>query len=587
MTKEKEIKLSGKGVSSGIVVGKVRIFVEDITRIKSRRISHDKISRAIARFQIAIKESKNQLHQIRKKIANVVDEEHAQIFDAHLLVIEDRVLIDDVENAIKKEFLNAEYILQRVANKYANTLEALDDSYLSDRAQYIRDVLRRIISNLNENSIINLKDINEECVVIAEDLLPSDTAGLNTEKVKAFVTDLGSTTSHTAIMARALMVPAIVGLGNITEKVNNDDTILIDGAKGIVFLNPSSKTLRDYQKRANEQDNIRRELESLRDKPSETLDGYKVPLTANIELLEELQGVGQVGAKGIGLYRTEFLFLGVNDLPDEQAQFNVYSLAAKSQYPSPVVIRTLDLGADKMPDGINQRKEKNPFLGNRSIRLSLGRPELFRTQLRAILRASIYDNVRLMYPMVSCEQEVVEANLLLKKSMKELDKENVSYNKNIDIGTMIEVPSAALVADKIAPHVSFFSIGTNDLIQYTMAVDRGNKAVAHLYKPTHIAVIRLIDHLVKICHRFNLWSCVCGQMASIPHLVPLLVGLGVDELSVSPKEAPLVKDVIRKLYYTDAIELAQQSLISESADEVEKHCIKMIKKIAPEVLEFS
>ena len=286
MTKEKEIKLSGIGVSSGIVVGKVRIFVEDITRIKSRRISHDKISREIARFQIAIKESKNQLHQIRKKIANVVDEEHAQIFDAHLLVIEDRVLIDDVENAIKKEFLNAEYILQRVANKYANTLEALDDSYLSDRAQDIRDVLRRIISNLNENSIINLKDINEECVVIAEDLLPSDTAGLNTEKVKAFVTDLGSTTSHTAIMARALMVPAIVGLGNITEKVNNDDTILIDGAKGIVFLNPSSKTLRDYQKRANEQDNIRRELESLRDKPSETLDGYKVPLTANIELLE-------------------------------------------------------------------------------------------------------------------------------------------------------------------------------------------------------------------------------------------------------------------------------------------------------------
>ena len=460
MTKEKEIKLSGIGVSSGIVVGKVRIFVEDITRIKSRRISQDKISREITRFQIAIKESKNQLHQIRKKIANVVDEEHAQIFDAHLLVIEDRVLIDDVENAIRKEFLNAEYILQRVANKYANTLEALDDSYLSDRAQDIRDVLRRIISNLNENSIINLKDINEECVVIAEDLLPSDTAGLNTEKVKAFVTDLGSTTSHTAIMARALMVPAIVGLGNITEKVNNDDTILIDGAKGIVFLNPSSKTLRDYQKRANEQDNIRRELESLRDKPSETLDGYKVPLTANIELLEELQGVGQVGAKGIGLYRTEFLFLGVNDLPDEQAQFDAYSLAAKSQYPSPVVIRTLDLGADKMPDGINQRKEKNPFLGNRSIRLSLGRPELFRTQLRAILRASIYDNVRLMYPMVSCEQEVVEANSLLKKCMKELDKENVAYNKNIDIGTMIEVPSAALVADKIAPHVSFFSIGT-------------------------------------------------------------------------------------------------------------------------------
>ena len=585
--KEKELKLSGIGVSSGIVVGKVRIFATDISRIKSRKISKEKILKEISRFQIAIKESRNQLQQIRKKIANVVDEEHAQIFDAHLLVIEDKVLIDDVENAIKEELLNAEFVLQRVANKYANTFEALDDSYLSARAQDIRDVLRRIISNLNENSILNLKDINEECVVIAEDLLPSDTAGLNTDKVKAFVTELGSITSHTAIMARALMVPAIVGLSNITEKVNNDDIILIDGSKGIVFINPTTKRLKDYQKRAQEQEDIRKELETLRDKPSETLDGYKVPLTANIELLEELQGVGEVGAKGIGLYRTEFLFLGVNDLPDEQAQFDAYSLAAKSQYPSPVVIRTLDLGADKMPDGINQRKEKNPFLGNRSIRLSLGRPELFRTQLRAILRASVYDNIRLMYPMVSCEQEVVEANNLLRKCMKELDKENIAYNKNIDIGTMIEVPSAALVADKIAPHVSFFSIGTNDLIQYTMAVDRGNESVAHLYKPTHIAVIRLIDHLVKICHRFNLWSCVCGQMASIPHLVPLLVGLGVDELSVSPKEAPLVKDVIRNLYYADAIELAQRALISESADEVEEHCIKMIKEIAPEVLEFS
>ena len=306
--KEKELKLSGIGVSSGIVVGKVRIFATDISRIKSRKISKEKILKEISRFQIAIKESRNQLQQIRKKIANVVDEEHAQIFDAHLLVIEDKVLIDDVENAIKEELLNAEFVLQRVANKYANTFEALDDSYLSARAQDIRDVLRRIISNLNENSILNLKDINEECVVIAEDLLPSDTAGLNTDKVKAFVTELGSITSHTAIMARALMVPAIVGLSNITEKVNNDDIILIDGSKGIVFINPTTKRLKDYQKRAQEQEDIRKELETLRDKPSETLDGYKVPLTANIELLEELQGVGEVGAKELVFIEQNFYF---------------------------------------------------------------------------------------------------------------------------------------------------------------------------------------------------------------------------------------------------------------------------------------
>ena len=587
MKTDEEIIIKGIGVSSGIVVARARLLSTGSKKINRKSIQTKNISKEIDRFHKALKETNKQLLQIRKKVANVIDEHHAQIFDSHVLVTEDRILIEDVESAIKKDLLNAEYVLQRVAHNYADTLSKLDDAYLAERSIDIRDVLSRVLANLSEDSVVHLRDINEECIVVCDDLLPSDTAALNTNKVKAFVTDLGSITSHTAIMARALMVPAIVGLKNITEKINNNDVILIDGAKGMVFINPTKKRLKDYKKRANNQDQIKQELEGLRDKPSETLDGYKVPLTANIELLEELDGVGAVGAKGIGLYRTEFLFLGVEELPDEDEQLNAYSLAAKSQYPSPVVIRTLDLGADKMPDGVKFRKEKNPFLGNRSIRLSLGRPELFRTQLRAILRASINNNIRLMYPMVSGVQEVIDANLLLKKCMKELDQEGISYNSNIQIGTMIEVPSAALVADKIAPHVSFFSIGTNDLIQYTMAVDRGNESVAHLYKPTHIAVIRLIDHLVKICHRFNLWSCVCGQMASIPHLVPLLVGLGVDELSVSPKEAPLVKDVIRKLYYSDAVELAQKALISESAEEVEEHCIKMIKEIAPEALEFT
>lgn len=587
MNETKEIILKGIGVSSGIVVAKAKLLSTDIKKIQRRSILPKNVKNEISRFYKALDETKKQLHQIRKKVANVIDEEHAQIFDSHVLVVEDRVLIGDVESAVKKDLLNVEFILQRVAYQYAETLSNLDDAYLAERSIDIKDVLRRILSNLSEDSVAHLREIDDECIVVCNDLLPSDTAGLNANKVKAFVTDLGSITSHTAIMARALMVPAIVGLNNITEKVSSGDIILIDGAKGMVFINPTKKTLKDYKKRANNQDLIRQELEGLRDKPSETLDGYKVPLTANIELLEELEGVGAGGARGIGLYRTEFLFLGVEKLPNEDEQFKAYSQAAISQKPSPVVIRTLDLGADKMPDGLESRKEKNPFLGNRSIRLTLARPDLFRTQLRAILRSSIHENIRLMYPMVSSVQEVIDANLLLKKCMKELDSEGISYNPKVKIGTMIEVPSAALVADKIAPHVSFFSIGTNDLIQYTMAVDRGNEAVAHLYKPTHIAVIRLIDHLVKICHRFNLWSCVCGQMASIPHLVPLLVGLGVDELSVSPKEAPLIKDVIRKLYYSDAVELAQKALICESSNEVEMHCIEMIREIAPEALEFT
>lgn len=582
-----EVVLKGIGVSPGIVVSKAHVLTSDTSRIISRHIDKKNIHDEIQRFHKALQKTREQLSQIKIKVENVLDVEHAQIFDAHLLVTEDRMLIDDVEHAIEKNLLNAEFILQSVGFKYADTLAGLDDAYLAERATDIRDVIRRIISNLLENSAINIRHIDNECIIVSDDLLPSDTASLNTNKVKAFITDLGSITSHTAIMARALKVPAIVGLGNASSQIVNNDILLMDGAKGMVFINPTKKRLEIYKKRAKDQDVIKQELEELRDKPPETLDGYHVPLTANIELLEELEGVGEGGAKGIGLYRTEFLFLGIEDLPDEIEQSKSYAKAALSQMPSPVVIRTLDLGADKMPDDISQRKENNPFLGNRSIRLSLARPELFRSQLRAILRASIHKNIRIMYPMVSSVQEVVNANKLLKQCMNELNDENIPYNPEIEVGTMIEVPSAALVADKIAPHVSFFSIGTNDLIQYTMAVDRGNKSVAHLYKPTHIAVIRLIDHLVKICHRFGLWSCVCGEMASTPHLVPLLVGLGIDELSVSPQQAPLIKDVIRKLYYTDAVKLAQKALISESSEEVENHCLKLISKIAPEVLEFT
>ena len=325
----------------------------------------------------------------------------------------------------------------------------------------------------------------------------------------------------------------------------------------------------------------------MRDKPPETKDGYLVPITANIELIEELDAVGARGARGIGLYRTEFLFLGSKALPSEDEQAESYIQAAKSQYPSPVVIRTLDIGADKLPASIEASDELNPFLGDRAIRLCLARPELFKMQLRAILRASVHDNVRMMYPMISCVQEVVDANALLHECMDELREMGEPFNENLEVGTMIEVPSAALVADLIAPHVSFFSLGTNDLIQYTMAVDRGNENVAHLYKPTHMAIIRLIDHVVKVSHKFGQWTCVCGQMASSPHLVPLLIGLGVDELSVTPSQAPVIKDVIRKLHYSSASSLAQEALSSDSAEHVEKLCRDLIADIAPEVLELS
>jgi phosphotransferase system enzyme I (PtsI) len=551
-----------------------------------RPISEEEVPSEILRFEEALIATHDQIKHIQKQVSQVLGDEHASIFDAHMLVVDDRTFIEDVIRTIKKDLINVEPVLQSVANRYADMLSKVEDSYLAERAADIRDVTKRILANLAGETLDQMKQIKEPCIVVAHDLSPSDTASINRSLVKAFVTDLGSSTSHTAIMAKALEVPAVVGLHNVTAVVNSGEMVLIDGGRGLVFVNPTEARMEEYRKRAEDQQLILLELATLRDKAPETMDGYLVPITANIELLEELEGVDARGAKGIGLFRTEFLFLGNDSLPGEEQQYEAYVRAAKSQYPSPVVIRTLDLGADKLPSGFENPDEMNPFLGDRAIRLCLSHPELFKTQLRAILRASVHDNVRMMYPMVSCVQEVMDANTLLRQCMMELSKEGIGFNQDIQIGTMIEVPSAALIADLIAPHVSFFSLGTNDLIQYTMAVDRGNENVAHLYKPTHLAIIRLIDHVVKVSRKFGLWTCVCGQMAASPHLVPLLIGLGVDELSVSPSQAPVIKDVIRKLYYSSAVELAQKALSSASAEHVEDLCKGLIKEIAPEVFEL-
>jgi phosphotransferase system enzyme I (PtsI) len=582
-----EITLKGIGVSPGISVCQAQILAPQTQKPVQRRIKAEEIATEIARFEEALIATHEQIKSIQKQVSAVLGDEHASIFDAHILVVDDRTFIEDVIRTIKKDLVNVEPVLQAVSNRYADMLSKVEDSYLSERAADIRDVTKRIMANLAGDMLDQMAQITDSCIVVAHDLSPSDTASIDKTYVYGFVTDLGSSTSHTAIMAKALEVPAVVGLHNITAVVATGDTILIDGAKGLVYINPTTARLTEYEKRAEDQAQIRQELGALRDKPPETQDGYLVPITANIELLEELEAVGERGAKGIGLFRTEFLFLGVDELPDEDQQAESYAKAARSQYPSSVVIRTLDLGADKLPVSFETPDEVNPFLGDRAIRLCLSRPELFKTQLRAILRASVHENIRMMYPMISCVQEVIDANTLLKECMDELREQGISFNENIKVGTMIEVPSAALVADLLAPHVNFFSLGTNDLIQYTMAVDRGNENVAHLYKPTHMAIIRLIDHVVKISHRHGLWTCICGQMAANPLLVPLLVGLGVDELSVSPSQAPLIKDVIRKLYYSGSVELAKKSLVSPSAEHVEKLCHDMIEQVAPEVLELS
>jgi phosphotransferase system enzyme I (PtsI) len=584
---KREIVFKGIGVSPGIAVQQVQILSTQTQVAVQRSIRPEEVPLEIARFEDALIATHGQIKLIQKQVAEVLGDEHASIFDAHMLVVDDRTFVEDVIRTLKKDLVNVEPVLQSVANRYADMLSKMEDSYLSERAADIRDVTKRIMANLAGETLNQMARVTVSCVVVAHDLSPSDTASIDRKRVYGFVTDLGSATSHTAIMAKALEVPAVVGLHNITTAVTAGDTILIDGARGLVYVNPTAERLAEYEKRAEEQEQILNELDTLRDKPPETMDGYLMPLSANIELLEELEAVGARGAKGIGLFRTEFLFLGSDTLPDEDEQTVAYERAAQTQHPSAVVIRTLDLGADKLPANFEKTDEMNPFLGDRAIRLCLSHPELFKTQLRAILRASVNENVRIMYPMVSSVHEVLAANTLLRECMDELRANDIPFNEDIQIGTMIEVPSAAIVADLIAPHVDFFSLGTNDLIQYTMAVDRGNENVAHLYKPTHMAIIRLIDQVVKVSHGHGLWTSVCGQMASDPLLVPLLIGLGVDELSVSPSQVPMIKDVIRKLLYSSAVELARKALQAPSAEYVERLCHEMIEQIAPEVLEFS
>jgi phosphotransferase system enzyme I (PtsI) len=407
------------------------------------------------------------------------------------------------------------------------------------------------------------------------------------EKVVGFATDHGSVTSHTAVMARALQIPAIVGLGSISEQVSTGDELLIDGNKGVLIIHPTAESLEQYGRVAEERRNIEEGLQSsLRSEPAVTTDGHTITLSANIEDIEELDAVKEYGAEGIGLFRSEYLFMERGKPMDEAAQTEAYTKAAKAVHPASLIIRTLDLGGDKFVEDTPSRRESNPFLGCRSIRLSLSHPDTFKLQLRAILRASAVGNVKLMYPMISSVDEVHQANAILEIAKQELLKEGVPIQEDIDVGVMIEIPSAALTADIIAEHVSFFSLGTNDLTQYTLAVDRINETVAYLYQPLHPAVLKLIRQTITSGHRHGIWVGLCGEMAADPIVTPLLVGLGVDELSVAPSAVPLVKDGVRSVSFSRAQELAELALSCRNADEVLEHCRKLTGEVAPELLEL-
>ena len=577
-----ELKLRGIPVSEGVSRG--HVVVLNRHRIIPAKTNFQTLNQAAeeARFQAALDDTRQQILEVQKRLHDEIGAKQSLIFDAHLLVLEDPVVLEEVKRKIRKEKASSEYALYTASEKYAEALSAVEDSYLSERAADIRDVIQRVLENLTgQSKQVGLSDLTEPCIVVANDLAPSDTAMLDPEKVLGFITAAGSKTSHTAILARSLKIPAVLGLGKNIDELKSGQSILLDGFNGFVVISPSDQMLFEYGQLVKRQNSIETSLDEIRTEEAKTLDGHSIVLSANIERATDVQAVLKSGASGVGLFRTEFLFINRKDLPDEEEQFQAYKKVSESLNPEPVIIRTLDLGGDKLLSHVNVAAEMNPFLGWRAIRLCLQEKELFRTQLRAILRASAFGDLKIMYPMVSGIDELDEANKLLEECQKELKDKGQKFSEAIEIGVMIETPSAAMISDKLAKRVQFFSIGTNDLIQYSLAVDRLNEKISHLYEPTHPGILRLIKTTVDAGKTNGIWTGVCGEMASDLSMVPLLIGLGVGELSVTPSMVPRVKMLIRSINMSKAKELANLAIDIDSPKEIHRLAEELSMEAVP------
>ena len=584
--KNSELKLRGIPVSEGVSRG--RVVVLNRHRIVPAKTNFETLNPEAeeARFLAALDKTRQQILEIQKRLHDKIGAKQSLIFDAHLLVLEDPAVLEDVNRKIREEKLSSEYALYNTTEKYAEALSAVDDSYLSERAADIRDVIQRVLENLTgQSKQYGLNDLTEPCIIVANDLTPSDTANLDSEKVLGFITEIGSKTSHTAILARSLQIPAVLGLGKDIHELKAGQSILLDGFNGFVVISPSDQLLFEYGQLVKRQNTIETSLQKIRTEPAKTLDDHSITLSANIERATDAQAVLKSGATGVGLFRTEFLFINRTDLPDEEEQFQSYKKVSEALNPEPVIIRTLDLGGDKLLSHVNVSAEMNPFLGWRAIRLCLQEKDLFRTQLRAILRASAFGNLKIMYPMISGIDELDEANNLLEECQQELRVKGEKFSEKIEIGVMIETPSAAMISDKLAKRVHFFSIGTNDLIQYALAVDRLNEKIAHLYEPTHPGILRLIKTTVDAGKENGIWTGVCGEMASDLSMVPLLIGLGVEELSVASSMVPRVKMLIRNINVTQAKELADFAISSDSPKEILRRAKKLSREAAPNFFE--
>jgi len=575
----KEIRFEGAGVSPGIACGRVHVVRDEFDEVMRYRIASSQVADEISRFETALIQTRMQILEMQQRIAESIGAKDAAIFDAHLLVVEDRTLIDEVLRKLETDLCNVEWIFQEVATRYAETLNKIDDPYLRERALDIQDVTKRVIRNLQGKAPKTFLALTEQHILIAHNLTPSDTASMNRAKVLGIATDLGSRTSHAAILARSLNIPAVVGLHDITAKLETGQQVLLDGHDGCLIVDPTSETLARYAGIESRRAKVTAQLKELRETTSTTRDGRHIVLSANIELPEDVDAVAANGAEGIGLYRTEFLYLNRTTLPTEDEQYKIYRRVAEHVRPNPLIIRTFDLGGDKLAPGtVDITDELNPFLGWRAIRFCLENVEIFKTQLRAILRATVAGNVKIMFPMISGLDELRRAIAILGECKEELRSTKIDTAEKVEIGAMVEIPSAAICASVLAPEVDFFSIGTNDLIQYALAVDRVNEKIAHLYEPTHPAILRLLKMIADAGHAHNIWVGVCGEMAGDIALVPLLLGLGMEELSTAAILVPRVKRAVQSLSISECRELVEETFKLNTASEILARCLELANK---------
>lgn len=575
----------GIGVSPGIAIGRAVIVEKRVASVYRVPIREDEVPAEVTRFLESLEKTRDALFELKQKVSRSMGDEYAQIFEAHAMIVGDASFADKVVQKIENEQVNAEWALAEVQEELQARFASFEDDYLRERVADVKDVAERVLVNLQGISHHDLSEINHDVVIVADDLTPSDTIHFNRRPIVGFATEVGGRTSHTSIIAKSLFMPAVIGVPRLTKIVDNDELVIVDGYEGAVVVNPTPAMVQEYLSRVSRHEEAEQKLLENRELAAETKDHHQISLQANIELLEELRDAQKFGAQGIGLYRSEFLYISTSPfLPTEEEHFEMYRKLAEATAPDWCVIRTFDLGGKKLAREIMGSKEDNPVLGLRALRLCMQHRDMFKTQLRALLRASAYGKIKIMFPLVSGVQELRQVKTLVRQIQLELDAQEVPYNRELQIGIMIEVPSAAVIADMLATEADFFAIGTNDLIQYSLAIDRGNENVSYLYEPLHPALLRLIKGVIDAGKRAGIPVSMCGEMASDPIYAIVLVGLGLEIFSMNPSSIPVVKNVIRSVRYKDCRRIAELALQKKTAQEIEEFIIESVAMRFPEGL---